>query len=56
MFPPGHYLTGSSLKKVSVAPEPVLFYQEPWFTQPDWIPSQPCDLRQLRENFEASVL
>jgi len=53
VFPPGHFMVGSSLKKST--PEPQLFYQDQWFTDDTFIPSNPCDIKELRENFEASV-
>lgn len=55
LFPPGHYVVGSSLKKDKLNPEPVPFYKPEWFTNPDFIPSTPLDLVELREQFEASV-
>jgi len=53
VFPPGHFMTGSSLKKS--APEPQLFYHDQWFTDESFIPNSPCDMKELREEFEASV-
>merc|ERR1711892_332587 len=53
VFPPGHFMVGSSLKKST--PEPQLFYQDQWFTDETFIPNNPCDIKELRQNFEASV-
>jgi len=53
VFPPGHFMVGSSLKKST--PEPQLFYQDQWFTDDTFIPNNPCDIKELRQNFEASV-
>ena len=55
IFPPGHFLVGSSLKKSVHVPKPQPYYSEQWFTDVDYIPTNPCDLRVLREKFEASV-
>ena len=55
IFPPGHFLVGSSIKKSVLPPEPQPYYSEQWFTDVDFIPSNPCDLRVLREKFEGSV-
>jgi len=56
LFPPGHYMMGSSINRVDGDhPQPVPFYKEKWFTDPEFIPSKPLDLMEFRENFEASV-
>jgi len=55
VFPPGHYLVGSSLKKQDPHPEPKLFYTDQWFTDTEYIPNSPVDLKVLREKFEESV-
>ncbi len=55
LFPPGHYMTGSSINKDATTPVPVPFYKDEWFTNPEFIPSKPLDLKEFRENFEASV-
>jgi len=56
VFPPGHYLVGSSLTPMEPAhPEPMRFYTEQWITDPDFVPNNPIDLRVLRTKFEDSV-
>jgi len=55
LFPPGHYMTGSSINKNETQPEPIRFYNDEWFNNPDFIPSRPLDLKEFRENFENSV-
>jgi len=54
VFPPGHYMFGSSLSK-GPAPEPIRFYTEQWITDEEFIPSSPADLMVLRTKFEESV-
>ena len=41
------------MSKTPLEPQP--FYTEQWFTDTNFIPSNPCDIRELREKFEASV-
>ena len=55
VFPPGHYMFGSSLTKQSPAPEPIRFYTEQWITDVDYLPTNPVDLKTLRIKFEESV-
>jgi len=55
LFPPGHYMVGSSLKPGDKQPEPIPFYKDEWFANPDFIPAKPLDLKEFREKFEDSV-
>jgi len=55
VFPPGHYMVGSSLNKAKKMSEPTPFYKDEWFSNPDFIPTKPLDLLEFREKFESSV-
>ena len=57
-FPPGHYYIGRSIHNAStggiyggVKP----FYKERWFVDQEYIPNQPLDFSEFRENLTQSV-
>lgn len=55
VFPPGHYIVGSSLAHPDPTPEPQRFYTEQWITDSEYIPTNPVDLKVLRTKFEEAV-
>jgi len=48
-------MIGKSLKKSEKIPEPIPFYKDEWFSNPEYLPTKPLDLVEFREKFESAV-